>query len=66
MGLSEKRVEEQKDGSFKTVKYMPIGVVMDERVASGQVYGSAFRKMRHYLAHPELLEEKPAVVKRDF
>lgn len=66
MGLSEKRVEEQKDGSFKTVKYMPIGVVMDERVASGQVYGSAFRKMRHYLAHPELLEKKPAVVKRDF
>jgi len=66
MGISEKKVEEQKDGSFKTVKYTPVGITMDERTASGHTYGAAFRKMRSYLLHPEVLETPPETVNTDY
>ena len=36
---------------------MPLGIVTDERIASGHYYTSAFRKMERYLQNPELLEE---------
>ncbi len=40
-------------------KCMPIGVTMDERIASGSYFALAFRKMRAYLRNPELLETPP-------
>ena len=40
-------------------KCMPIGVTMDERIASGAYFAMAFRKMRTYLRNPELLEVAP-------
>lgn len=40
-------------------KCMPIGVTMDERIASGSYFALAFRKMRAYLRNPELLEIPP-------
>ena len=40
-------------------KCMPIGVTMDERIASGSYFALAFRKMRTYLRNPELLETPP-------
>ena len=36
---------------------MPLGIVTDERIASGHYYTSAFRKMEMYLKDPKLLEE---------
>jgi len=46
-------------------KSMPIGVVMDERICSGSHFAVAFRKMKHLLKNPELLENKPEQVKQD-
>lgn len=40
-------------------KCMPIGVTMDERIASGSYFATAFRRMRSYLRNPELLESVP-------
>lgn len=40
-------------------KCMPIGVTMDERIASGSYFALAFRRMRHYLRNPQLLELPP-------
>jgi hypothetical protein len=44
---------------------MPIGVVMDERVASGSYFALAFRRLRQYLADPTLLEVPAETVKYD-
>lgn len=41
-------------------KCMPIGVTMDERIASGSYFAIAFRRMRHYLRNPQLLETAPS------
>lgn len=35
---------------------VPLGVVMDERIASGHYFAQAFTRMREYLKTPELLE----------
>ena len=48
------------------VKCMPLGVVMDERIASGSYFASAFQKIKLYLKQPELLEKPAEVVNRDF
>ncbi len=37
-------------------KCMPLGVVMDERIASGHYFAQAFARLKIYLADPELLE----------
>ncbi len=44
---------------------MPLGVVMDERIASGSYFAMAFRKMRMYLRNPELLEVPAEIVNDD-
>lgn len=49
-------------GEIVFERCMPVGVVMDERICSGNYFAMAFRKFRKYLANPALLEEKPAEV----
>ncbi len=44
---------------------MPIGVVMDERIASGSYFALAFRYMQKFLSDPSLLETPPAEVLPD-
>lgn len=57
LGQNEKRLILQKDGSVGEKAVMPLGIVTDERIASGHYYTSAFRKMEKYLKDPKLLEE---------
>ena len=38
---------------------IPLGVVMDERIASGLYFANAFNYFRKLLAKPELLEKVP-------
>ena len=45
-----------KNGEVELVRCMPIGVVMDERIASGHYLAMAFSRFKDYLQHPELLE----------
>ncbi len=54
-----REVPKRKGDEIIFEKCMPIGVVMDERIASGSYFALAFRKMRAYLRNPELLEVPP-------
>ena len=37
---------------------IPLGVVMDERIANGHYFAQAFAQMKKYLSHPELMEKE--------
>ena len=54
-----REVPKRKGDEIIFEKCMPIGVTMDERIASGSYFALAFRRMRHYLRSPELLEVPP-------
>lgn len=54
-----REVPKTKNGEIVLEKCMPLGVVMDERICSGIYFAGAFRRFRHYLENPKLLEEKP-------
>ncbi len=54
-----REVPKRKGDEIVFEKCMPIGVTMDERIASGSYFALAFRKMRTYLRNPELLEISP-------
>ena len=54
-----REVPKRKGDEIFFEKCMPIGVTMEERIASGSYFALAFRKMRHYLRNPELLEVPP-------
>lgn len=65
MGNSE-IVPMNRGGNTVMEKCLPIGVVMDERIASGHYFAAAFQRIRSYLKDPSLLEGPPQVVNRDF
>ena len=54
-----REVPHRKGNEIVFEKCMPIGVTIDERIASGAYFAMAFRKMRTYLRNPELLEVAP-------
>ena len=64
MGTSEKLAVEE-GGAVRMKRFLPIGITADERVCSGAHYARFFTDMRHYLCHPELLEEPPKEVRFD-
>lgn len=60
-----REVPKRKGGEIVFEKCMPLGVTMDERIASGSYFALAFRKMKHYLRDPKLLEVNPNKVKEN-
>lgn len=60
-----REVPKRKGDEVVFEKCMPIGVTMDERIASGSYFAIAFRRMRHYLRNPELLELPPEEAAKD-
>lgn len=60
-----REVPKRKGDEIVFEKCMPIGVTMDERIASGSYFALAFRKMRTYLRNPELLEIAPEDIKSE-
>ncbi len=46
-----------KGGAPEVIRCIPLGVVMDERVASGHYFALAFARLKDMLAHPECLEQ---------
>ena len=54
-----------RDGEIVHEKCLPLGLVMDERIASGSYFAMAFRRMKQYLKDPSLLETAPTEVKPD-
>ncbi|MGI6672478.1 MAG: hypothetical protein ACOX58_13020 [Christensenellales bacterium] len=43
-------------------RWLPLGVVADERIVAGMVYSQMVTEMIRYLSNPELLEEPPETV----
>ena len=64
MGQTTKKVVRNGDG-FTEKKVMPMKIVTDERIASGNYYGKCFREFQKYMANPELLETKAETINRD-
>lgn len=58
-------VPKRTKGEIKFERCMPIGLVMDERIASGSYFALAFRKYKKLLANPQLLELPPQVINKD-
>ena len=53
------------DGEIVHERCIPIGLVMDERIASGSYFALAFRSFKRYLKNPELLEQPPEKIVED-
>ena len=53
------------DGEIVHERCIPVGVVMDERIASGSYFSHAFRAFKRYIKNPELLEQPPEKVVED-
>lgn len=58
MGNLREVPKRTRDGGIDLVRCIPLGVVMDERIASGHYLNQAFACMKRYLANPVLMEEK--------
>ena len=64
-GAKHRKYELDKEGNVHERKYVDYNVVTDERITDGFNYASAFKVLRHHLAHPELLETPPEKVVED-
>ena len=60
-----REVPKRKGGEIVHEKCLPLGVVMDERIATGYYFSCAFRRMKEYLKNPVLLEEPPEKILPD-
>lgn len=58
MGTIEK-IATVENGQPRMKRWLPIGIVADERICSGAHYSGFFSSMNHYLNHPEDLEVPP-------
>lgn len=58
-------VPKYKQGNLVLEKQIPLGIVCDERIASGYYYSKCFREIQTLLRHPEMLELVPAQVVAD-
>lgn len=56
---------EKKGDEIKYIKTLPLGLVMDERIASGAFFAIAFKQFEKYCRNPELLESKPEKIVKD-
>lgn len=56
MGNMREVPKRGKNGEIEFERCIPFGLVMDERIATGSYYASAFRCFKRYLADPQLLE----------
>ena len=54
-----------RDGEIEHEKCLPLGLVMDERIATGYYFSQAFRKMKEYFNDPSLLELPPEQILED-
>lgn len=64
-GNSREVPRRNRDGEIVHEKCLPLGLVMDERIATGYYFSQAFRKMKEYFANPALLEEPPERILAD-
>lgn len=61
-----REVAKKRDGEIVLERTIPVGLVMDERIASGVYFAQAFRRFKELLAHPELMEKPAEKIITDF
>lgn len=59
-------VPKRKGGEIVLERCIPVGLVMDERIATGVYFAQAFRRFKEYLEKPVLLETPPEKVLMDY
>ena len=64
-GCKRRALEVQEDGSVVQKKYIDYTFNTDERICDGYLYASAFKTIRTYLEHPQVLEQAPDAVRED-
>lgn len=64
-GAKRRCYEVDKDGKPVERKYVDYTVVSDERICDGFYYSVAFRHIKSYLRHPELLDVPPEKIVED-
>ena len=57
-----REVPVRKKGEVVFERCLPLGIVTDDRLVSGNILGLAFRKFENYLEHPDTLELPPEKV----
>ena len=57
-----REVPVRKKGEVTFERCLPLGIVTDDRIASGNILGLAFRRFEKYLEHPEAMETPPEKV----
>ncbi|MBE6635078.1 MAG: hypothetical protein E7617_02590 [Ruminococcaceae bacterium] len=55
----------KRDGTRERHHFITLKVVTDERVCDGYYYASAFKRLKKYMLHPELLDNSPETVTED-
>ena len=61
-----REVPKRKGDEIVFERCIPLGVVMDERICSGDYFAKAFKAMSKYLSNPSLLEVQPENVIEDY
>ena len=51
----------KRDGTRERHHFITIKVVTDERICDGYYYASAFKRLKRYMLHPEILDNNPEV-----
>ncbi len=64
LGTPEQVAEADQEGT-EMKRFLPIGIVVDERVCAGAYYAKFFADMKYYLNNPEALEAPPESVRFD-
>ena len=54
-----REVPVRKKGEVTFERCLPLGIVTDDRIVSGNILGLAFRRFEKFLEHPEVLELPP-------
>ena len=60
-----REVPRRKADGIEFERCLPLGIVMDERIASGSYFALAFRQFIKYIKNPRLLEGEPNVYNKD-
>lgn len=55
----------KRDGTRERHHFVTLKVVTDERICDGYYYASAFKRLKRYMLHPEVLDISPETVTED-
>jgi hypothetical protein len=55
----------KRDGTRERHHFVALKVVTDERICDGYYYASAFKRLKRYMLHPEVLDNSPEKIVED-